>query len=87
MLGNYAGKNIKQQPLNINNIGSGSSNVYSVYGGAPRGTQAQTNNSGLVTALGQGATAYTNSKGVTTIQNADGSNAADWSGRTYAKKK
>jgi hypothetical protein len=91
LLGGYIGKNgmgsFKSEPLNINNIGSGSNNVYSVYGGAPRGTQAIANNGAAITSLGNGATALTNRYGVTTIQNADGSNAADWSGRSYTKTK
>lgn len=67
----------------VNNIGGGLANVASVYGGAPVGTQAYTNNNGLVTALGGGATAYTNPYGVTTITTANGQQAADWSGRNY----
>lgn len=89
MLGGYIAKNgnFKNEPLNINNIGAGSSNVYSVYGGAPRGTQAQANNGSLITSLGQGATAYTNRYGVSNIIGSDGTVSADWSGRSYKAKK
>ena len=84
MLGNYAGKTgFRDAPLSINNIGSGANNVYGVYAGAPRGTQATANNGGLVTSLGNGKTAYTNKMGATTVTDAAGNNMADWSGRSY----
>jgi hypothetical protein len=54
-----------QSPMSINNIGGGLKNVASVYGGAPPGTQANTNNGGTVTSLGGGWVSYTNSYGVT----------------------
>jgi hypothetical protein len=55
-------------PMSINNIGGGLANVASVYGGATAGTQANTNNGGRVTSLGNGFTAYTNPFGVTTVE-------------------
>lgn len=86
MLGSYAGKTgFRDAPLNINNIGAGSQGVYSVYNGAPRGTQAMANNGGMVTSLGNGGVAYTGKSGVTTTQDKYGNHAADWSGRDYGK--
>lgn len=88
MLGSYAGKTgFRDAPLSINNIGAGSQGVYSVYNGAPRGTQAVANNGGLVTSLGNGSTAYTGKSGVTTVTDAAGNNMADWSGRSYGNSK
>lgn len=52
--------------FSVNNIGSGMQNVASVYGGAPAGTQASTNNGGSVTSTGGGWSTYTDPNGVTT---------------------
>lgn len=77
LLGKYIGNNpdfansFNSPSFSVNNIGGGSNAVYSVYGGAPYGTQANTNNGGTVTSLPTG-TAYTNPYGVTTVTDANG---------------
>jgi len=73
-------------PMSINNIGSGLANTSSVWGGAPMGTQAYTNNNGTVTSLGGGWTAVTGPSGVTTSFGPNNTHAgyfgADIGGRT-----
>lgn len=82
LLGNQISRNggltglLGGAPMSINNIGSGLMNVASVYGGAPIGTQANTNNGGFVTSLGGGWTAYTNPYGVTTTEGPNGLHAS-----------
>lgn len=72
LLGNQISKNggltglLSGSPMSINNIGAGLANVSSVYGGAPAGTQAYSNDGGTVTSLGGGWTAVTGPSGVTT---------------------
>lgn len=58
------------------NIGGGVANTGSVYGGAPRGTQATTSNGGVVTSLGNGSTAYTSPSGVTSVTTKEGYNVS-----------
>ena len=88
LIGGYAAKNglFRDAPMSINNIGAGANNVYGVYSGAARGTQATANNGGLVTSLGNGDTAYTNPQGISSVVDRYGNNMADWSGRSYSKK-
>lgn len=90
LAGNYVAKNGGLgglfsglgQPISVNNIGGGLSNVQSVYSSNTPGTQANTNNGGRVTSLPGGRVAYTSPSGVVTVSNADGTGQGSYFGST-----
>jgi len=75
-LGNaaYQNKGFLDQPaMSINNIGSGSEAVYSIWGGGqPPGTQATASDGQQITSMGNGYTAVTGKSGVITVFDSTG---------------
>lgn len=89
LLGNYLSNNpqgfsgllgsFRNQPMTINNLGTGVAAFNGVYGpGATRGNTFTANNGATVTALGDGSFGYVNKSGVHEVHDADGNVASVW---------